>query len=554
PFLSVWGFAFSNHREISIQHVHKCLPEGHAQSGEILHVGPAEGSAANATGQGHSAIGANRKASGAMAILRDISSARAEEPRHEPCDEEVHLFLSGSDEPQLERPNEQFITSSVSPTTGESDVQTGNIPVQNAVSVEQSWEDDYQDSPQVLPTSSPSLNISDAGSAIDDILMEEETQILLVHFESVLSEALAIVVDGVENPFRSHVLPLAYHHEVVLHALLGLTACHISLCDGGSPMTTASLKHRASALHGLVALLAKEEAHQLSRSDEEATFATVLLLVFHDICESGISSHGAHLDGISFLCARLAKSEDFSSRSPAIMFFLAALAWLDVLRGFSGAEKLAFSEDVRSIVRHHGSSSLHVLVGCPPDIFYRIAQVIDAGKGFQAGILSLPNFKIILQDAEKFFREWDREQAVYPTAHAHWKPVADAFRHACLLRVLRWPDTFAVRCEDARIQGSVVAILDAFASVSTVAPFYKRLLFPLFLAGADTSSPHQIHYVKYCIEEVERSTGFKHQAMTDVLQRVWEERKANTHSQPNVPWMEYTCSSTIKKQHAYLFF
>lgn len=115
---------------------------------------------------------------------------------------------------------------------------------------------------------------------------------LLAVVERVLSEALAIVVDGVENPFRSHVLPLAYHHEVVLHALLGLTACHISHLDDGSPMTTASLKHRASALHGLVALLAKEEAHQLSRSDEEATFATVLLLVFHDVIQKWKRSLG----------------------------------------------------------------------------------------------------------------------------------------------------------------------------------------------------------------------------------------------------------------------
>jgi hypothetical protein len=40
---------------------------------KILHVGPAEGSAANATGQDHSAIGANQRASVAMAILQDSS-------------------------------------------------------------------------------------------------------------------------------------------------------------------------------------------------------------------------------------------------------------------------------------------------------------------------------------------------------------------------------------------------------------------------------------------------------------------------------------------------
>jgi hypothetical protein len=101
--------------------------------------------------------------------------------------------------------------------------------------------------------------------------------------------------------------------------------------------------------------------------------------------------------------------------------------------------------------------------------------------------------------------------------------------------------------------------------------FYKRLLFPLFLAGADTCSPHQMHYASLCIDDIKRSTGFQHPAMTEVLAKVWEGRRTNPHGWSNVPWMEFvspralfygvsfiddlqTCSELLQSQHAYLFF
>jgi hypothetical protein len=69
-------------------------------------------------------------------------------------------------------------------------------------------------------------------------------------------------------------------------------------------------------------------------------------------------------------------------------------------------------------------------------------------------------------------------------------------------------------------------------------------LFPLFLAGADTSSPHQIHYAGWCIGEIKHATGFQHPAMTELLTKVWEERQTNPNSGSNVPWMEFVCLTT----------
>ncbi|SPO06752.1 uncharacterized protein DNG_09446 [Cephalotrichum gorgonifer] len=227
---------------------------------------------------------------------------------------------------------------------------------------------------------------------------------------------------------------------------------------------------------------------------------------------------------------------------------------LDLLRGFSGAEKLTYPEEVREFVRDHGSRAFHSFIGCPPVIFSRIGQVLQAGKGFLAGTLSLTDFQQILRSAENFFRGWDPEQATYPTEDPEWGQLAEAFRHACLLRILRFPDAFAVSCNDPTIQTSVSAILDVCAKMPRDSVFYKRLLFPVFLAGADTSSPHQMHYAGWCVNEIKHSTKFQHPAMTDMLTRVWEQRQNSGSGMMNVPWMEFTCSEQLESQHAYLFF
>jgi hypothetical protein len=157
----------------------------------------------------------------------------------------------------------------------------------------------------------------------------------------------------------------------------------------------------------------------------------------------------------------------------------------------------------------------------------------------------------MLDNAEKFFRTWDPEQEVYPTGHNEWKHLADAYRHACLLRIMRFPDPLAISCEDARIKASVSAIFDICASMSRDSVFYKRLLFPVFLAGAETSSPHQIHYATWCISGIKYATGFQHPALTKLLARVWDERQAN-HAQnlTSVSWMDFVSFPNVCSAYA----
>ncbi|OLN88087.1 hypothetical protein CCHL11_00006 [Colletotrichum chlorophyti] len=362
------------------------------------------------------------------------------------------------------------------------------------------------------------------------------------------------MVDGTGNPFRVYVLPLASQNTGVLHAVLGLAACHLNLSPSGSNHVdmAVALQHRVSALNFLSSLLIKEEVHRLDATEEEAVLAIILLLVLHDICEMGISSHAVHLTGVSFLCSRVASSPDTTKRSAASMFFLSALAWLDVLRGFSGAEKLTYSEEVRLCVANNNSlhSSIHTLVGCPPPIFRSIGDVIASAKRHLAGDISTAEFRLVLENAENFLRGLPLDTLNYPTAHSEWRHLAEAYRHACLLRIMRWPDTFSVPCEDSLIQDSVSAILDSCAEVPMESSFYKRFLFPLFLAATDTSVKHQIHYASLCIAKIRSSTGFRHSAMMEVLEAVWDERSRNTRNWTNVPWMEFVSYGGIIKWFA----
>ncbi|KAF5569378.1 hypothetical protein FPHYL_2193 [Fusarium phyllophilum] len=393
-------------------------------------------------------------------------------------------------------------------------------------------------SPDVLPfTTSPSAH----NDLENDIATHRHIIDYCISVERTLSEHFVIHVPGLDNPFREYVLPLAYQHQGILHALLGLSACHMYNTGHANSqrLVTVSLGYRLSAIRSLASLLHKEDISRLTPTEEEHVLAMVLLLVLHDVCESGVSTHGVHLTGVSFLCKRIACLDTSPMRSKTAMFLISALSWLDMIRGFSGAEKLSYSTEVRECVRDHGSLSLHTLVGCPPVMFFKIGQVLEAGKAYLAGDLPVEQFEQLLDGAEKFFRGWDPDQAVYPTNHQEWRHLAEAYRHACLLRVMRFPDAFAISCDDPQIKASVSAVLDVCATIPRDSVFYKRLLFPLFLAGADTCSPHQIHYASWCINEIKHSTGFQHPAMTELLTKVWDERRTNPRGWSNVPWMEF---------------
>lgn len=100
-----------------------------------------------------------------------------------------------------------------------------------------------------------------------------------------LIDSTTITTDDLPNPFADHILPLAYRDDGVLHALLGLSACHLytSKRSASAECSNTALRHRVAAIRTLGSLLEQEGVSQLTHAQEESVLATVLLLVFHDV-------------------------------------------------------------------------------------------------------------------------------------------------------------------------------------------------------------------------------------------------------------------------------
>ena len=97
-----------------------------------------------------------------------------------------------------------------------------------------------------------------------------------------LSSVITITSSSGANPFRDHILPLAYQQTSLLHAILGLSACHIPPGKIVNQHTTA-LEHKLSAIQALSSLLLKEECLGLSTVEEDLTLSIVLLLLLQDV-------------------------------------------------------------------------------------------------------------------------------------------------------------------------------------------------------------------------------------------------------------------------------
>ena len=334
-------------------------------------------------------------------------------------------------------------------------------------------------------------------------------------------------------------IPLAYEHSSLLHAMLGFAASHISASELPQQATIA-IEHKLLSIQALGSLLIKEQCLGLTSVEEDITLSIVLLLLLQDICESGISSHGAHLNGVAFLCSRMTSGGE--PLTPLRRFLVAALSWFDLLRGMSGAEKLAFPSGVRNHVSESTTFDLEVLTGCPKSIFEILGRVLMHGKSWLAGETTTEAFKAAIDRSERSLRRWEPSHETYPRSDPNWPLLAEAYRHMALLRILRFPDTFATPNTDENIVLSVQRILDTSAQMTWTSPFYKRMLFPIFYAGTDTIHRYQHHYVQVSLEEITRTTGFHQPALLQLLQLVWQER-AESDGSRNVPWTEYVSAA-----------
>lgn len=226
------------------------------------------------------------------------------------------------------------------------------------------------------------------------------------------------------------------------------------------------------------------------------------------------------------------------SIGPEHNLLITNISRFDLLRGFSGAEKLAFPSNIHKFITTSAGPTLTSLVGCPVEIFAAISDTLIEGKKFYHHEIEKADFQIYLDPILLGLQTWDPATGLYPNEDPEWIHLAEAYRHMAILRITRFPDAFEIPCTNPGIRASVEAILDASTRVPRRCQYFKRLLFPLFIAAAETASPHQQQYAAMCIEHISSMSGITYHSINELLEKTWQDRRKSDGSR-NVPWHEY---------------
>ncbi|UKZ84045.1 hypothetical protein TrVFT333_011861 [Trichoderma virens FT-333] len=380
------------------------------------------------------------------------------------------------------------------------------------------------------------------GTARDDALVRDQINILLSHYDSVICpHQIQQFPNDATNPYRAFILPLAYEQFGLLYAVLGLAANHLGHLNSDKYLLdTVAVEYRSRALKALSDAISKGILGKLGPSERDSIFAIIQMLLLHDISESGISEHGIHISGAVSICCRAIAEHGLSKQNDSrSIFFLGNLVWLDIIRAFAHPERLCFPTDVREFIIALSDNKLEMVNGCPREIMLLMGEALDRAKAYAEWKIGHMEYSQAIRAIIRKLYSWNSSRVAYPTNDPLWLNVAETFRHACILRSLRLLDD-TQPAEDPEIQESVTAILDAASVIPGDNALIELLIMPLFMAGADSLSPHSRHYVLLRFVEIKARGEMSIQSPRDLLHRVWEARsKRPEHDRTNVPWMIY---------------
>ena len=88
---------------------------------------------------------------------------------------------------------------------------------------------------------------------------------------------------------------------------------------------------------------------------------------------------------------------------------------VDLMRGISGAEKLAFTQEGRRKLAGAIGYESEMMCGCPKELFIALGEVISKGKIHLSGELSTVEFRTSLAKSERLLRDWQPKCEIYPT-------------------------------------------------------------------------------------------------------------------------------------------
>ncbi|KAH6988962.1 fungal-specific transcription factor domain-containing protein [Ilyonectria sp. MPI-CAGE-AT-0026] len=406
-----------------------------------------------------------------------------------------------------------------------------------------------------LPSLSPPLDTASLPTNLD----QERVQFLLQYFDE--SVCPKLVVDDAaswSNPFQQYLLPLSLQFSGVLYAVLGLSLGHLSINHYDTlDNEQEALEYRFMAIRQLIDWLEGLDNHSTDPCLVEAGLAIILILVLHDVCETGVSAGGIHLNGVTSICRRHSELLKSSlSDRPCMTFLFGALSWLHMLRCIPRTYETLLPDSIREASYQEMCPRLfESFSGCPLNLFLKFSRLLESSRDL--GIVDEEGRKrdSLVRSIREEIRVWRREEPDGSESDPTGDYLANAFRHSFLLHSLRTVDK-SLPAESPEIQTCINDILNMGSKIAVGFKGSRRLFWPLFMAGTEATMPYQHDYILIRINSIIDDTGFRNLASTTILERIWKERTTGLGDgvSLSVPWTDHLSRPGVTENHDYLIF
>ncbi|WYZ39499.1 hypothetical protein EsH8_III_001413 [Colletotrichum jinshuiense] len=241
--------------------------------------------------------------------------------------------------------------------------------------------DVYWNEPAWSPTSPPLLNLlPPVYHGVSDF--PEDTG-LLDHYTKVMLPTMGFV-EGRENPYEQHILPLSHRSSAVRSAIYALASAHREYAGIESTEGSACFHERAVA--GLSAIIEDGDGF------EEALATIVLLLQYDLLMQRSLPNviHN-HLQGAWHIISAIA-----SPKSPAVEFFEQVFRYFDVLNALTNGSAPIFDAPSSNRAYSPGStpppitfSGIDPVLGMADDLWptlHRLGELVSMKRELQTAM------------------------------------------------------------------------------------------------------------------------------------------------------------------------
>lgn len=349
--------------------------------------------------------------------------------------------------------------------------------------------------------------------------------------------------------FCSVLLPMAFFDSSLLHAVFTYALIHSDATRSAPTLQTtprARLQFETQVARGLSEAISQKAV-------AESTVASALVISLAEVIDGDTSRWLLHLQGAGHFINHLSARRLLQTSDGA--FLLRNFAYHDIMASLSTRrrpliEGVYWVEDVDATVDSADSfmGLAHHILRHISDICFFVADTVDLVEVATSSSPSSSSSTASVDYYERLSREMGRGVAIacaLQSQSLHLSPNltdnnteallhhAEAFRHAALIHLyrhlLRMGGNSPDASYEARIQESVLQVLQHVSMIPSNIVCEIGLLFPLFMAGlAGGYDPETVDYVQSRYKYIEEWSKFKHVTRArELLEMLWAEERTD---------------------------